>query len=151
LVACVTGSAGPTGSNAVLLGPAIVGRTQIDKAIAVPPDAQQGMTEWAVAITLSDGGTAWWARYTTAHHTGGDSNVAGVDQCGATGTPCADYVGVTVDGRLISVPVNIEAITGGTTQIAGNFTEVSAKALAASIQSGPLPVPLRAATMQSLP
>jgi preprotein translocase subunit SecD len=136
-VACADGNA------AFLLGPAIVTSDQIDSASATAPDVHSGSTSWTIALTLSAAGRSRWAAYTTAHNTQGDSSVPSVEQCDASTTPCADYVGFTLDGLVISTPVSLSPITGDTTQIAGNFTAASAKALAVDLELGQLPVPLQ--------
>jgi preprotein translocase subunit SecD len=49
---------------------------------------------------------------------------------------------IILDGRVISAPVIQSAITGGSGQITGNFTEESAHNLALLLKSGALPAPL---------
>src|ERR1700759_3550043 len=49
---------------------------------------------------------------------------------------------IVLDGRVISAPVIQTAITGGTGEITGNFTEESANSLAVLLKSGALPAPL---------
>ncbi|HEY1926373.1 MAG TPA: protein translocase subunit SecD [Caulobacteraceae bacterium] len=49
---------------------------------------------------------------------------------------------IVLDGRVISAPVIQTAITGGTGEITGNFTEESANNLAVLLKSGALPAPL---------
>ncbi|HEX4740311.1 MAG TPA: protein translocase subunit SecD, partial [Caulobacteraceae bacterium] len=50
---------------------------------------------------------------------------------------------IVLDGRVISAPVIQTAITGGTGEITGNFTEESAHNLALLLKSGALPAPLK--------
>jgi len=47
---------------------------------------------------------------------------------------------IVLDGRVISAPRTISAITDGRPQISGNFTEESAKALADQLKFGALPI-----------
>ncbi|MBV8683409.1 MAG: protein translocase subunit SecD [Caulobacteraceae bacterium] len=50
---------------------------------------------------------------------------------------------IVLDGRVISAPVIQTAITGGSGEITGNFTEDSAHNLALLLKSGALPAPLK--------
>lgn len=53
------------------------------------------------------------------------------------------YLAISLDKRLISVPVIQTAITEGTGQISGSFTEESANNLAIQLRYGSLPIPLK--------
>ena len=53
-----------------------------------------------------------------------------------------NFLGIFLDGTLISSPVIESAILGGTTQIHGNFTLESATELADSLSLGALPIPI---------
>lgn len=127
---------------AYLLGPVIVPGNQISSASAQAPNVAAGTAEWTVSLTLHSAGQASWAAYTSAHNIGGKSatTTGGTPTCGATGTPCADYVAFTLDGQVISAPVNIQAINGGATQISGSFTAASATDLATKLKYGALPL-----------
>jgi SecD/SecF fusion protein len=50
---------------------------------------------------------------------------------------------IVLDGKVISAPVIQSAITGGSGQITGHFTEQSANDLAILLRAGALPAPLR--------
>jgi protein-export membrane protein SecD len=50
---------------------------------------------------------------------------------------------IVLDGKVISAPVIQSAITGGTGEITGNFTQESATELANLLQGGALPAPLK--------
>ncbi|MCU1659678.1 MAG: secD [Pseudonocardiales bacterium] len=115
---------------AALLGPVIVAGDQVQAAAAVAPDASAGQTQWTVLLTLKSTGSTAWAQYTAAHNAGNIPAAGGYTQCSQNTTPCADYVAFVVGTTVVSVPLNQSAINGGTTQIAGNFTEQSATALA---------------------
>ena len=115
-----------------LLGNVIISRADITGAQANPPGVS-GSTEWTVALTLNSSGATAWAAYTGAHNTGGQAGSASITSCGPDGTPCADYVGVTVDGAVVSSPVLMDAINDRTTQIAGGFTRESATRLASQL------------------
>jgi preprotein translocase subunit SecD len=126
---------------AYLLGPVIVPGHEIKTAAAQAPNVSQGQTEWTVSLDLKSSGQTNWAKYTGAHNLGSAQASGGaVTQCGSSGTPCADYVAFTLDGNVISAPVNQEAINGGKTQISGNFTQKSSKQLADQLKYGALPL-----------
>jgi preprotein translocase subunit SecD len=126
---------------AYLLGPVIVPGHEIKTAAAQAPNVSQGQTEWTVSLDLKGTGQTNWAKYTGAHNLGSAQASGGaVTQCGSSGTPCADYVAFTLDGDVISAPVNQEAINGGKTQISGNFTQKSSKQLADQLKYGALPL-----------
>ncbi len=126
---------------AYLLGPVIVPGHEIKTAAAQAPNVSQGQTEWTVSLDLKSSGQTNWAKYTGAHNLGSAKASGGaVTQCGTSGTPCADYVAFTLDGNVISAPVNQEAINGGKTQISGNFSQKSSKQLADQLKYGALPL-----------
>jgi preprotein translocase subunit SecD len=54
-----------------------------------------------------------------------------------------EYFAIALDRTAVSVPYIMTAITGGEGVITGQFTEAEAKNLAAVLQSGQLPLPLR--------
>src|SRR5439155_9589596 len=58
---------------------------------------------------------------------------------------------VSLDQQVISAPTVQAPITDGRVVITGNFTEQSAKDLAAVLNSGPLPVPLKVEHVSSTP
>jgi preprotein translocase subunit SecD len=57
---------------------------------------------------------------------------------------------IVLDSTVISAPTIQGAITGGTGQITGNFTEDRAKSLAAVLQAGALPVELERQQVQTV-
>jgi preprotein translocase subunit SecD len=78
---------------------------------------------WSISITLTPEGKTKLADYTQAH-------------VGA-------YLVIARDNQVISAPQVNAAITGGQAIIAGNFDKTSAQVLAAQINSGAMPVPLK--------
>jgi preprotein translocase subunit SecD len=78
---------------------------------------------YAVEFTLTEEGTRIFAGHTRDH----------------IGT----YLGIVMDKVVLSVPVIQSEISGGTGRITGNFTAESAAALAASLSTTPLPIPVR--------
>lgn len=128
---------------AYLLGKVIVPGTQIDNVAAEAPNGSTTQV-WTVNLSLKSSGSDAWAKYTSSHNISalGQQN-ADVTSCSATTVPCADFVAFTLNGAVISSPVNESAINGGTTQITGNFTETSANALADQLKYGSLPLTFR--------
>lgn len=59
-------------------------------------------------------------------------------------------LGIFLDGALISSPVIVEAILGGTTQIEGNFTIETATVLADNLNFGALPLPIELSETQTV-
>ena len=141
---------GPGQDSAYLLGPVIVAGAQIVSATALKPNPKSGQVAPVVQLSLSPSGQAAWTRYTSAHNANGAQDTAAVSTCGPNTTPCADYVGFTLDGKVISSPVNLEPITGAATQIAGSFTLAAVRQLAAQLRHGGLAVPLRVDSIRSV-
>ncbi len=80
------------------------------------------LDQWIVQITFDEAGTELLADFTGAH----------VDE----------PLGIVIDGKVISAPTIAVPISGGIAVIQGDFTEQQARALAAQIGSGPLPIRL---------
>ncbi|HEY8300488.1 MAG TPA: hypothetical protein VIG48_01190, partial [Jatrophihabitans sp.] len=141
-IACAPGSEyGSTAKNiAFLLGPVIVAGHEIDTATALAPNAQQGQFQWSVQLSLKGSGQSAWATYTSNHNVAGSQNSPSVTGCQASTTACANYVAFTLDGQVISAPVNLQAINGQNTQITGNFDSTSANDLANKLKFGALPL-----------
>ncbi|MDQ2748486.1 MAG: protein translocase subunit SecD [Actinomycetota bacterium] len=140
------------GQLAFLLGKVIVPGHEISGASAQAPNVSQGQVEWSVSLSLKSTGSRNWSKYTGAHNIGGSSTQpASVSQCGATGTPCADFVAFTLDGNIISAPVNNDPIPEGSkTQITGNFKQKTAKELADQLKYGALPLSFKAEDAQTV-
>ena len=130
-----------------LLGPVIVAGTEISSAGAVAPSAN-GNSSWTVSINLKSKGQTAWANFTGAHHSSASTDNAGT--CSATTTPCADYVGFTLDGAVIGAPPQTESTINGTTQVSGQFSESTAKDLANDLKYGALPLNFRQLTQQDV-
>jgi preprotein translocase subunit SecD len=135
-----------TGTVVYLLGPVIVPGTEISNASAQAPNvANGGPSSWSVSLSLKGGGSSAWAKYTGAHNIGSrNTNGADSSQCSTTGTACPNFVGFTLDGRVVSAPVNESAINGQDTQITGNFSQSDAKDLAQKLKYGALPLTFKA-------
>jgi protein-export membrane protein SecD len=61
-----------------------------------------------------------------------------------------DFIGIFLDGKLISYPVIREAITNGKAQISGNFTTEEASKLVRDLNFGALPVPISLISTQTV-
>lgn len=61
-----------------------------------------------------------------------------------------DFIGIFLDGKLISYPVIREAITNGKAQISGNFTTEEAGKLVRDLNFGALPVPISLISTQTV-
>ena len=76
--------------------------------------SRRASTDWTVALDLKGSGQSAWANYTSEHNVNGRlQHGARSHACGSDGTPCADYVAFTLDGQVISAPVNDRRINGG--------------------------------------
>jgi SecD/SecF fusion protein len=116
------------------LGPAALTGEQIGKAQA--GFDQQSLGGWFVTMDFrGQGGKAWQQATAKA-------------ACAAPGDD-ARRMAIVLDHKVISSPQVVEAIGcgvgmgGGSTQITGNFSAKEAKDLAALIQGGALPVPVK--------
>ncbi len=146
LAACATDGSG----YKFLLGPVIIAGKQVTGASAVAPDVSGsgGNAEWTVSLDLNGAAQKIWANYTSAHHS--NTTTADPATCSASTTPCAEFVGFTLDGDVISYPHNQDTINGQTTQISGSFTQSSATELADQLKFGALPLSFKTETTQTV-
>ncbi len=68
----------------------------------------------------------------------------------ATSANIGKSISINMDDEMLSNPVVNEAIKGGSAQISGNFTEDEAKMLAAMINNGALPYPVKTLSVQEI-
>ena len=113
-----------------LLGPAILDGSDVSTASAdAPAVAGAGRVAWTVQLSFRPAGAARFRAFTAAHHT--SSTSVAVSTCGPAGsTPCADFLAITVDGRVDTVPVT-NATLESSVAISGRYDQTSAQALAA--------------------
>jgi SecD/SecF fusion protein len=117
----------------ILIGPSTLTGEGVKNAAAEVD--QQGLGQWSVTIDFTGSGADKWAKLT------GDA------ACAAPGDP-KRRVAIVLDDQVISSPgVQSDVacdvgIVGGSTQIVGSFTAEEAKALAALVKGGALPVPV---------
>ncbi|TYB43524.1 protein translocase subunit SecD [Actinomadura chibensis] len=116
----------------ILIGPAALTGAGVGSASAVYDP--QNIGGWAVNVDFKGGGGKTWEKLTAkAACAAGDER----------------RVAIVLDGKVISSPQVTESvpcgvgITGGSTQITGSFGADEAKDLAALIEGGSLPVPVK--------
>lgn len=111
------------GSARYVLGPAEVLGTQVKKAAAAID--QQGTGGWFVALDFNKEGSAKFGAITQR----------------VVSLPAPqNQVAIVLDGLVVSAPRIISAITGGSAQITGDFTQQEASDLANVLKYGSLPL-----------
>ncbi len=120
-------------SQKLLLEPVIIDGTGIQKATAQLSANAGG---WTITIEFTSTAQRTFADYTGAHN--------------ATITPNDPHnqLAFVLDGRVISAPQVQDRITGPT-EITGNFNQTTARALAAAVSSGALPIRLLVRTVHA--
>jgi preprotein translocase subunit SecD len=98
------------------------------KEVGVGRDTVTG--EYYISFVLSDEGKKVFSEYTSKN--------------------IGKYLAISLDKTLISVPVIKNAITEGSGQISGSFTEQSANNLAIQLRYGSLPIPLKVVQSQAV-
>jgi preprotein translocase subunit SecD len=123
---------GPIGNGQVakfVLGPVAISGEDFKKAGAVLSTQGQlgAVSQWTVTFQLDSDGAKRFAEETTK----------------AVGSPPpTDQIAIIVDRVVISSPTVQSAITGGSGEITGGFSEPEAKDLATQLNAGALPVEL---------
>jgi protein-export membrane protein SecD len=123
---------GPVGNGQVakfVLGEVVISGEDFDNAAAVLSSQGQlgGVSQWTVTFQLDGDGADRFAEATT-------------EAVGAP--PPTDQIAIIVDRVVISAPTVQSAITGGSGEITGGFSEPEAKDLATQLNAGALPVEL---------
>jgi preprotein translocase subunit SecD len=124
LVTCSTDN-----KTSYLLAPSILGNDQIESATP----GLNGLSH-SVDLKFTADGTRTWADFTSSH--------------------IGSQIGFTLDSRVVSAPVIMEAIPGGRTQINGgaaSFTAADALALANALSNQPLPVNFETSAPETVP
>ena len=113
--------------NRFILGPVEVGGESIEDASSglVPGPTGVSTNEWGVFIDFDAEGTAAFRSVTERLIT-----LPGVQ----------NQFAIVLDGRVISAPRTLAAITDGNPQISGSFTQESAAVLADQLKFGALPI-----------
>jgi preprotein translocase subunit SecD len=104
------------GTQKYLLGPVFLQGTEISNAVSSPPS--QGKAGWTVDLTFKDPKT--WADFTAAN--------------------IGKQAAFVLDTQVVSAPTIQSAITGGSTEISGNFSQQQTKDLADILKYGSLPL-----------
>ncbi|ROP55687.1 protein-export membrane protein SecD [Streptomyces sp. PanSC9] len=125
-VACATDRSAGQPPSKYLLGPAILTGSELRSAKAVN-DSTNG-AGWMVQLDFTAAGAAKFADATA--------------RLAQNQSPQNEFA-IVVDGGVVSAPFVSQALTDGTAQISGSFTEKGARELAAKLNSGALPTPLR--------
>ncbi|HET9657961.1 MAG TPA: protein translocase subunit SecD [Kineosporiaceae bacterium] len=121
-----------------LLGPAEVIGLDIKAAAAGPETNSQGQvtgTGWQVNLSFNSDGAKKFGDVTTRL---------------AALTGARNQFAIVLDGKVISAPTTREAITGGSAQITGSFTEADATMLANQLKFGALPISFKPLTDQEI-
>ncbi|SCX50702.1 preprotein translocase subunit SecD [Klenkia marina] len=117
------------GTAKYLLGPAVIEGTDVTSASA---GTMQQTGEWIVTVDFNSSASSTWAAYT------------------AQAAAARSAVAIVLDGRVVSAPTVQSAITGGSTQITGSFTQTDAETLANQLEYGALPLTFTQATAQTI-
>ncbi len=104
-------------STGYLVEPASLGAADV-ATVAAGPNALPGSTNWLLRVTFTATGATRFRELT--------KEVSGA-------TPPANKVAMVVDGKVVSAPTVMEAMTGGDVMIALKGGEAEAQALAAAI------------------
>lgn len=115
------------GSMKYILGPVEVGGESITDARSGLISGPQGTptNEWGVFLEFDSAGTAGFRAVTERL-----INLPGVQ----------NQFAIVLDGRVISAPRTLAAITDGSPQISGSFTQETSKILADQLKFGALPI-----------
>jgi len=125
-----------------ILGPVEMDGKDVATAASGPHQTQAGTTDgtYEVRLTMTGGGAKKFAATTSRLY----------DLYKAGSSPRERFA-MVLDGVVISAPgVRDGAITGGTAQISGNFTQKSAQDLANQLKFGALPMTLEVQSEQAI-
>ncbi len=117
-----------------VLGPARVDGTDVKKAQAVFDT--QGASGWQVQMTFTSGGAKKFADVT--------SELAQQAQAGQ------NQFAIVLDGNVVSAPSVSQAITGGSAEITGRFTQEEAQSLSNMLSYGALPLSFQEETVTTV-
>ncbi len=121
LVTCDTSS-----GEVSILSPTVIEGTDVKSASAVVP---QNQVSWVVALQIKGEGKKTFDRVTEALFA---QQQQGSDQ--------TSRFAIVLDGEVLSAPTTNGHFTDGSSQISGNFTATSARALANQLKYGALPL-----------
>ncbi|MER7175539.1 preprotein translocase subunit SecD [Streptomyces mesophilus] len=133
LTTCGTDSSGAAATTQYVLEPVALPGSEISRAQAA---LDENVGAWTVNLDFTTQGADHFAEVTGRL---------------STQTPPQNQFAIVLDGEVLSAPSVSQAITGGQAQISGNFTERTARALAAQLSSGALPLDLEASSVSRVP
>ena len=116
----------PKTGEVAVLSPSVIEGTDVKSASAVIP---QGQVSWVVALQLKGAGTKTFDKVTEALY-----------QQQQQGSAQTSRFAIVLDGEIISAPTTNGHFTDGSSQISGNFTATTSKALANQLKYGALPL-----------
>jgi preprotein translocase subunit SecD len=116
----------PKSGEVHLLSPTVIEGTDVKTASAVVP---QGQVSWVVALQLKGEGKKTFDSVTEALY---QQQQQGSDQ--------TSRFAIVLDGEVLSAPTTNGHFTDGSSQISGNFTATTSKALANQLKYGALPL-----------
>jgi preprotein translocase subunit SecD len=124
-----------------VLGPAIVQGTQLKSPAAA---LSSTTNQWVVTFNLNGAGSKSFGDKTTQMVNAYYNSATGNE------TSVLDQFAIVLDGKVVSAPLVQQAITGGSGQITGSFTQKSATNLANVLKYGALPLSFDSQTIQSV-
>lgn len=124
-----------------VLGPPIVRGTELKSPSAALSSTNN---QWVVTFNLNGAGSKAFGDKTTQMVNSYYNSASGNE------TSVLDQFAIVLDGKVVSAPFVQQAITGGSGQISGNFTQKSATNLANVLKYGALPLSFNSQTIQSV-
>jgi preprotein translocase subunit SecD len=124
-----------------VLGPPIVRGTELKSPSAALSSTNN---QWVVTFNLNGAGSKAFGDKTTQMVNSYYNSTSGNE------TSVLDQFAIVLDGKVVSAPLVQQAITGGSGQITGNFTQKSATNLANVLKYGALPLSFNSQTIQSV-
>jgi preprotein translocase subunit SecD len=128
-----------------LVGPVVITGANLKKVSAQYLSASQltsGTPGWRVQFSLDSTGSAAFSTATT--------KLAGIYNSNPSSPPVTAQLAILVDKVVVSSPVVQQAITNGSGEITGGFSETQAKDLSVVLQSGSLPVSLKQLNVETV-
>ena len=128
-----------------LVGPVVITGADLKKVSAQYLSASQltsGTPGWRVTFSLDSAGSSAFGKATT--------KLAAIYNANPNAPPVTAQLAILVDKVVISSPVVQQAITNGSGEITGGFSEAQAKDLSVVLQSGSLPVSLKQLTVETV-
>jgi preprotein translocase subunit SecD len=125
------------GSTKYILGPVEVHGTDIKTASAGLVTSSSGVTtnEWAVNLSFNGPGTKAFGTVTTRLN---------------ALTGARNQFAIVLDGKVLEAPATNAAITDGSAQITGGFTQQSAQTLADQLKFGALPFSFKVQSQETI-